>query len=469
MKTFQTLAPGEEYHQNWHIDCLAWHLEQCRRGAIKRLIITIPPRSLKSMCASVAFPAFALGRDPTSKIVCVSYSSDLAKKFANDFRAVMTSDWYKKLFPRTRVSRKNTEQEVQTNKKGMRYSTSVGGTLTGRGGNIIVIDDPIKPNEAMSEAEREAVNSWYRNTLYSRLNNKNDDAIILVMQRVHMDDLVGHVQEKEDWTVINIPAIAEADERYQIGDDAFHDRKAGDLLQPDREDAETLTTIRETLGTYNFSAQYQQQPVPVEGNLVKKEWICRYDRQPSRQACDFVVQSWDTGQKVGDTNDYSVCTTIGASGNDYYILDVVRERLEYPNLRREVIRMADAWAPDAVVIEDASSGTMLLQDLRREMTPRPIAIKPTTDKVTRMQAVSATLEAGQVLLPEEAPWLYEFERELFAFPGARHDDQVDSLSQGLRYITRRMRRLSDHRPRGRRRPSRGILARRGLYYRSSSL
>ncbi|MDO8432186.1 MAG: hypothetical protein Q7S58_07215, partial [Candidatus Binatus sp.] len=199
-RTFLTVAPAQPYLRNWHIDAMAYHLEQCASGAIKRLIITLPPRYGKSICASVAFPAFVLGRDPSKRIICASYSENLAGKHAGDCRAVMESDWYRGVFPGTRISRdKNTELNYVTTRHGFRFSTSVGGTLTGRGGNLIIIDDPINPEGAMSETKRASVNNCFDSTLYSRLDSKRDDVIILIMQRLHLDDLAGYVMAREPW------------------------------------------------------------------------------------------------------------------------------------------------------------------------------------------------------------------------------------------------------------------------------
>ncbi len=436
-KTFQTISPGDDYLENWHIDCLAWRLEQCRRGEIKRLIVTLPPRHLKSICTSVAFVAWLLGKDPTCKVICASYGQDLSNKHARDTRFVMQSDWYKRAFPKTRLSRKkSTEGEMETTRKGVRYATSVGGSLTGRGGNVIIVDDPIKPTDATSEAERTGVNEWFDNTLYSRLNNKVEDVIIVVMQRVHEDDLVGHILDKDDWTVVNIPAIAEEDQVYEIGDDEVHERLAGDILHPAREDQAALDVIRRNLGSYNFSAQYQQCPVPLDGNLVKWGWFRRYDVLPERSEFDLIVQSWDTASGSDELNDYSVCTTWGVIGSDYYLIDVVRERLEYPKLKRRVVNEARKHDADTVLIERAGSGISLVQDLRMEGNLRPLAIRPHRDKITRMAAQSAKIEAGHVLIPDSASWLDDFQHEILAFPNGRHDDQVDSLSQALRWIVR---------------------------------
>ena len=207
-RCFAEVNGGQAFDQNWHIDALTWHLTQVANGSIKRLLITLPPRSLKSLSASVAFPAWVLGHDPSRRIVCVSYASDLAVELANKTRQIIASDWYKRLFLSTRVDpRKDTETEVRTTKGGYRLSTTVGGSLTGRGGSIIIIDDPMKAADANSDVARNKTNNWFDQTLLTRLDNKKDDAIILVMQRLHVDDLAGHVLKLGGWTHLN-PAIS---------------------------------------------------------------------------------------------------------------------------------------------------------------------------------------------------------------------------------------------------------------------
>ena len=314
-KSFHEINPGDQFLDNWHIACICWHLEKCYRGEIKRLIITLPPRHLKSICASVAFPAWVLGQDPTRRLICVSYSQDLAGKHALDTRAVMASRWYQRIFAATRFhARKNTEAELMTNRMGVRYATSVGGTLTGRGGNFLIVDDPIKSDEVMSEAERTRVNQFYDRSLYSRLNNKNDDVIIVIMQRLHVDDLVGHVLAKDDWTVLSLPAIADQEQSYEIADGEFYTRRAGEVLHPAREDAEVLAIIKRQLGTPAFEAQYQQRPVPLGGALIKREWLQSYSERLPLDQYDAVVQSWDVASTVSEMSDYSVGITFGIRG-----------------------------------------------------------------------------------------------------------------------------------------------------------
>ena len=437
-KVFATVSPGDEYLHNWHIEAIAWPLQQCLEGRIKRLIITVPPRSLKSICASVAFPAWALGHDPTSRIICASYSGDLAGKLANDCRAVMKARWYKKIFPGTRLHPdKDTELMVMTTAQGFRKATSVGGSLTGWGGNFTILDDVMNPIDAMSDVRRESVKQWYDGILYTRLDNKAEDVIIVVNQRLHVDDLVAHLLEKEEWVHLNIPAIAECDEIYEIGPGLIYERRAGEVLHPKREPLETLRKIEATLGTYDFAAQYQQNPVPLGGGMIKWKWFGRYEKVPERGPGAQIVQSWDTASKADKRNDYSVCTTWLVDKEDAYLIDVVRVRLEYPYLKKRIRDLADKHKADAVLIEDKGSGTSLIQDLKTEGL-RCIAIEPEGDKVTRMSAVSARIEAGYVHLPEQAPWLPDFETEVLQFPRGRFDDQVDSMSQFLNWLWHKM-------------------------------
>jgi predicted phage terminase large subunit-like protein len=440
-KTFHHVAPNQSFVRNWHIEAIAWRLHQCLTGEVRRLIITMPPRQLKSISASVAFPAFALGRDPTKRIVCVSYSSELASKHTRDCRAVMESPFYRRLFP-TRLSReKNTEFEFLTTERGYRLSTSVGGTLTGRGGNLIIIDDPMKPEEAMSEIKRRSVSEWYENTLYSRLDDKKNDVIILIMQRLHMDDLVGHVLAKEDWVRLNLPAISDIDEEIPIGPTKTYFRKAGEALHEKREPLEVLEAIKRTVGSFVFSSQYQQTPIPPEGELFKMSWFRFYVTEPARAANDQIVQSWDTASKPGELNDYSVCTTWLIKGKDYYLLDVFREKLIFPDLKRAIYKQAQRFRATSILIEDKASGMALIQDLQQDRSaeiPAPIEIEPEGDKLTRAAAQSSVIEAGQVHIPQQADWLGDLRNEILQFPNGRYDDQVDSITQFLKWVQTRV-------------------------------
>jgi predicted phage terminase large subunit-like protein len=430
-KVFLTLSPGQIFIRSWHIDAIASALERVRRGEIKRLIINMPPRSLKSIMASVAFPASILGFDPSRRIICVSYSGELAKKHSNDFRAVLDSKWYRSTFPGTRVD-KNTENEIEMTARGFRLATSVGGTLTGRGGDIIIIDDPLKPDDAFSETKRTGANQWFTNTLLSRLDDKRTGAIVVVMQRVHMDDLTGFLTEQSDeWEILSLPAIADHDCTVPCWNGEPYFRKAGEVLSSEREPLSVLEELKTEIGSDLFSAQYQQMPVPPGGAMIKRHWIVRYKDLPPVSERVMVMQSWDTANKGNPQNDWSVCTTwILTTKKQWYLVHVWRGRFDYPALKAFVESHAREHKAQRVLVEDAGSGTALVQELRFSV-PGIIAVKPEGDKQSRMAVASAKFEAGQVLLPERASWLADLEAELFSFPGGKYDDQCDSISQAL--------------------------------------
>jgi predicted phage terminase large subunit-like protein len=317
-------------------------------------------------------------------------------------------------------------------------STSVGGVLTGRGADFIILDDVLKPEDALSETRRSAVNEWYLNTLLSRLNSKRDGVIIIVMQRLHQDDLVGHLLELEDsWEVLSLPAIAEEDEDFAIdsflGSSTFS-RQAGEALHPERDSLSTLLQIKQSIGEYNFQSQYQQSPVSREGGLIKTSWLKYYDALPGRFT--YTLQSWDTANKSGELNDFSVCTTWGIFNEHFYLLDVFRQRLNYPDLKRAVEQQWLKHTPNKVLIEDKSSGISLIQELvgilygLESYKPDPGA-----DKLLRLNAQSIRFENGSVLLPRQASWLEDYVREITGFPGTRYDDQVDSTSQALEVLS----------------------------------
>jgi predicted phage terminase large subunit-like protein len=232
-----------------------------------------------------------------------------------------------------------------------------------------------------------------------------------------------------------LPAIADARHEVALGEGRVYQRPAGQVLHPEREPLAVLDDMKTDMGSQAFSAQYQQAPIPPGGALIKKTWFRRYARAPERRPEDQIVQSWDTASKASKTNNFSVCTTWLMRDADYYLLDVLRERLEYPDLRRRILAHAEAHSATAVLIEDASSGASLIQDFTHEGKLRPIPVRPDGDKIVRLEAQSAVIEAGHVLLPETAPWLGDFLLEILSFPVGRYDDQVDSLSQFLTWAS----------------------------------
>ncbi|MCH9020472.1 MAG: phage terminase large subunit [Proteobacteria bacterium] len=430
-KTFHTVSPGTRYLDNWHVHLICEHLAACARGEITRLVINMPPRHLKSICVSVAWPAWLLGHDPSARIMAASYSRALSVKHAQDCRLVITAPWYRRLFPGVRLAPdQNEKHKFQTTARGHRIATSVGGTATGEGADVLVVDDPHNPRQALSPTMRQAALDWFDQTYSSRLDDKKRGVIVVVMQRLHERDLTGHLLAKGGWRHLCLPAEAEARTVIDFGAVRVV-RAPGARLHPAREGAAEIARGKRELGSYAYAAQYQQRPAPVEGGVVKEAWFKRYAEPPADPR--RIVQSWDTAHKAGELNDPSVCGTWAETETGYYLLEVVCRRMEYPALKRAARSLAGKWNPDAILIEDKASGQSLIQDLRAETKLPVIAVRPEADKLTRMSTVSPTIEAGRVFLPETAPWLNDYEAEMMSFPNSAHDDQVDMTSQFLKW------------------------------------
>lgn len=436
-KGFEILNPGTQFLDNWHIAAIAYRLEQCMRGDINRLIINMSPRSLKSEITSVIFVAWLLGLDPSKKIICVSYSDDLARVFARMRRKLMESAEYRDLFPNTRISaEKNTEAEIVTTRGGGCYATGIDGTLRGRGADVIVIDDPVKSGSMFSMAERKHVNDWYSETLYSRLNSKRDGIIILVMQRIHAEDLTGYVRSRDAWDRLELPAIARETMEHRLGPkpEDVYVFKAGEPLHPAREDLGVLEDIQRTIGNRAFESQYQQCPTPPEGNIIKVDWLKRYEGALSGEKGDQCYQSWDTASSSAEAAAYSVCTTWLVRRDTFYLVDVFRGRLVFPDLVKKVMDLSGRFKPQTILIEKASTGQSVIDTLKGDARYPVKGIPPKGSKADRFEEASLLFEQGRVCFPREAPWLGDFEHEILGFPEAKFSDQVDSVSQFLRWV-----------------------------------
>ena len=427
-KAFNETHGSEHFHDSFAIELICDRLEKCMRGEIRKLIINIPPRNLKSFITSVCLPAYLLGKDSQKEIVCVSYSSDLANKLSRDTKSIMEMPFYKDIFA-TRIGRKNTEDMFETTKHGSRAATTVQGALTGLGGNYLVLDDPCSAADVLSDVKRKNLNDWFQNTFLSRLNDKKEGVMIVIMQRLHEEDLTAILEKQGGWEVLSLPAIAEKDESFVLSDGRIVGRKAGEVLNPEHEPLEILLDLKKAMSEYNFSAQYQQNPIPLKGNIINFDDFKYFENLPTADN-RIVVQSWDCAHKTGENNDFSVCVTGAIINNIIYILDISRYRLEFPDLLDEIKDMQCIAHANEVVIEDADIGSGIIQQLEKAGCC-PIPFKPEVAKPVRAACVTKLIRDGRVRLLKDAIWLQDFAKEVRAFPYGAHDDQIDALVQLL--------------------------------------
>jgi predicted phage terminase large subunit-like protein len=428
---------------NWHLDVVCEYLEGVAGGDIRRLLINVCPRSGKSILVSILFPAWLWIRYPASRLVFASYSAALSIDLSVKRRSVIQSPWYQQRWGSRVVmaSDQNMKSEFANTRSGRMIATSVDGSVTGRGGSYIICDDLINPAMAESELEREGAIRWFDETLGSRLDDKKTGRVVVIEQRTHQADLSGHLLAQGAWEHLSLPA--EFEYRTTIvmprsGREIV--KEEGELLWPEREGRAELDAARLRLGDYAYQCQYLQSPVARGGNRFKREWFGTFRAMPER--FDLLVQAWDTAFKTSETSDYSACVTIGQldergpNGDlpGLYLLHAWHGRVSFSELKRQAKQLARQYRPDAVVIEDAASGQSLLDELRID-TDLPIKpVKVAGDKLVRAAAAEPTISAGRVLLPEGAPWVQEFLREVTAFPAAAHDDWVDALVHAIIYL-----------------------------------
>lgn len=438
------MASGEKFIDGKYIHAIYHEIDKMIKGENNRLILNLAPRHLKSLICSVALPAWLLGKYPEKKIMCISYGEDLAKEHASNCIRIMESDWYKRAFGNVLEMSNPSVLNFKTIKNGMRYSATVEGKITGFGGDWIIIDDPLKPGDAMSDVQRKKVNEIYQNTISSRLNNVAEGKILLTMQRVHENDLSGFLKNKAGSTfrAISMPLIAEHEEEWTLkyyDDERLWKRKKGAPLHPERYDLDVIEMIRNDAGERTFCTQYQQNPYPADGGIILKEWLENvYLKEPEFRE---IVMSWDTAAGDKDTNANSACCVFGVDDEQtYYLLEVFKAKLLFPDLLKTVLDKHDKYKRyglnPTVVIENASSGRSLADTLERDYSKINVErINAVKDKVVRMGEASLVLEKGRCKFSNTPKnWWSEFEQELLAFPVTSYKDQCDAFAQGLIYL-----------------------------------
>lgn len=458
-QAWHVVEPGKTYIHGWHIDAITEHLEAVTHGEIRNLIINIPPRHMKSLNVAVFWPAWTWTFDPSVQWLFSSYAEKLAVRDSVKCRRLLQSNWYQERWGDVWefAGDQNQKMRYENDHAGYRIATSVGGTGTGEGGDIIVVDDPIKRGDAYSDVIREGVNDWWDETMSTRLNDPKTSAKVIIMQRLHEDDLTGHLEEKmkdggERYEMLVLPAEYEPNRCMTVMGAPDPRSEPDELLWPERFGREEIEQLKKTLGEFGTAGQLQQRPSPAGGGIFKEEWWAegrnRYDAT-DRGWINRTVQRWmffDTALKDKQENDPSACAVIDLMP-DYSIVlrHVWRDKIQSAQLPAKIETLATRYNEDlklqGVVIEDKGSGTTAIQTLRSSspawLAEMIFAFQPLGSKPYRARLASIWCERDCVWFPhpsDAVPWWSDFEDELFKFPNSRNDDQVDVLVMAVLYL-----------------------------------
>lgn len=450
----------KRYVHNWHIDAISEHLEAVRRKEIRRLIINVPFRTMKSTSVNVMFPTWTWATDPSHQFLTGSHAEKLAIRDNLKHRRLVESPWYKERWGTVfgMTGDQNQKTRFENDQGGYRIAFGMTSGVTGDGGDTLIIDDPLDRGQADSDAERDNANTIFDQTLISRLNDPETSAIVLIMQRLHEDDLSGHLlsQSEDEWEHLMLPMEFDPTRKCytSIG---FEDprEEAGELLWPERFPAHVVESLKRTLGSYGASGQLQQLPTPAGGGIFKREWWQLYPPEgeafnkdtgkPLRPLefprMEYIVAIVDTAMTTKEENDYSGCTVWGVWRNEHnqakiMLMDAWRDRLEFRPLVERIIETARRSRIDRLVIEAKANGISVAQEIGRLVRSEEFGVStstPTGDKVARAHAVTHLLEARMVYAPDRK-WADMVIDECAVFPKGAHDDLVDTVTAGLKHL-----------------------------------
>lgn len=468
-RAFLHLHQNRDFALSWYIDAISEFLTGMRMGQFKRGNINISPRFGKTLQCSVAFPMWWLGDEPWMKIICGSYSAELSYEIHEKCRTIANASWYRKAFPEFNISHvddltdkantKNTQKQFTTTSGGQRIAVSTFGTVTGKGGDLIIGDDLMNPDEASSEVKRQSTIDWIKNTLFSRFDDKKNGLFLNVQQRLHANDFTGTFVDST-WESLVLPVKFEERRVYTFGNFS-KTVEAGEWLDEKRYGQEEMDEDIKNMGSRNHSTQYMQKTIPDDGEIFKRAYFKYYTYVP---VLDYRCIYADTASKEDRSNDYSVFMCWGLrtiNGRKYaYLLDVMRLKVSTPKLLKAAkefwkkhsedlsspLLFANDWIPTMyelekcgelikLAVEDKSSGIGLIQLLEDETNIPVTKLDPDKDKVSRANDILPRMESGQVYFPNDAPWLLDLEKELLIFSakkGKNKKDQVDTLTYAVR-------------------------------------
>jgi len=441
-RAWHIVEPSIKLSTNWHHKYLCDVLqEECERIIANKpktrdIIINIPFRATKSILVTVMFPVWCWIKNPKLRFITASYSADLSIEHSTRSRDIINSDWFKERWGELFHIKKdqNLKSRYENNFLGVRRATSVGGTVTGQGGDFLIVDDPVSPQHAASEIERENANEWYRTTFYSRLNNPHTGIRIIIMQRIHDNDLSGFLlyggESRIKYQHICIPAEISNDVKPKKLE-SFYDEDG--LFWSDRFSRTILDDYKQALGSYGYAGQLMQTPTPLNSGMIKSEWIKidQYKIVDDNTVVNFVI---DPAYTSNEKNDPSALLAYTFKDNKWQIIDCVNVYKEFP----ELVRFIPQWVTkngysnrSRIYVEPKASGKSIVQTLQKETGLNVREDKPPSkDKVARVQDISASLESGRVSLLR-GKWNEEFVQQLVKFPSAKHDDMVDCLVMAI--------------------------------------
>jgi predicted phage terminase large subunit-like protein len=433
------LEPGKIFIPGWHIEAICEHLEAVESGQIRNLLINIPPGHMKSLLVCVLYPSWSWIKKPQKRFITASYAQTLSTRDSVKTRDLIRSERYQKLYRPRWALKDDQDQKTRFSNTmtGSRIATSVGGSGTGERADCLIVDDPLNAIDAHSELIRKQSVDWWFQTMSTRDADPKTTSRIVVMQRLHEKDLAGELINRGDYVHLCLPAEFEPKRKCitQIG---WEDprKNEGELLWPEQFGANEIGKAKKDLGSQGYSGQFQQSPVPAEGGLFKRKWWKFYKEKPKNYL--RVIQFWDCAEKPGISNDYSVCATWMETQNGFYLLDLWREKVEFPQLQAALRTNYNKWSNfvSAVVIEDKSAGTQLIQYAKQETTLPIIPFDPAgVPKETRAISATPTVEAGNCFLPDGVTFVEDFISEHEKFPKGEHDDTVDTTSMMTKHFS----------------------------------
>jgi predicted phage terminase large subunit-like protein len=431
IKAFAQLHPNEELVVYPYVELLARQLEAVASGKTRRLVISLPPRHLKTVLVSICLPVWILAHRLSAKILILSYGQELADEIAYSIREILRSEWYCRLF-RTRIA-KSRLTDIVTTANGCIRSVSIEGSVTGFGADIVIADDTVQIKDCDNEKQLQRINTLFDGEIRTRLNNPKKGAIVIVAHRLAEDDLPGHVLREAGWKEVRLPLIAPRRQTYEIGGFVWQ-RQKGDLLRPDAFTARDVERLR-SVKRPGFETLQQQRPGARDRLNIRAEHFGAF--VPAMIPPDGpVVLSIDPGQKGGPTHSFSAVQAWAphAHAGGHLLLDSWREQALYRELRHAVRRFIIRYRPSVILVEDTGQGPSLLSDIRPQQGMRIVTITPDEDKESRLRRHRKAIRNGIVALPEGAPWVPVFIDEIVQFPYGYFDDQVDGMTQFLDWI-----------------------------------